>query len=90
MGYLSSLTSDVQTQINSKTSSSSILANNNTWTGTNAFNTSIPTTSLTPSSGTQLITKTYGDSLITNLISGANLMVGVGVIHLIQIYLLAH
>jgi hypothetical protein len=34
---------------------------NNVWTGTNTFNSFLPTSSLTPSSGTQLITKTYVD-----------------------------
>jgi hypothetical protein len=71
IGYLSTLTSDVQTQINTKTTLSGIQSNNNTWTGTNVFNT-LPTSSLTPSSSTQLITKAYGDSLITNLLSGSN------------------
>jgi hypothetical protein len=42
--------------------------NNNNWTGTNSFNTSLPTSTQTPSTSTQLITKSYGDSTyaITN------------------------
>ena len=43
---------------------------NNTWTGTNTFNTSLPTSSITPSSGTQLTTKTYVDTAI----SGASIL----------------
>jgi hypothetical protein len=38
------------------------LSSNNVWTGTNAFNTSLPTSTLTPSTSTQLTTKTYVDS----------------------------
>ena len=34
----------------------------NAWTGVNTFNTNLPTSTLTPTTGTQLITKTYGDS----------------------------
>jgi len=46
------------------------LSSNNTWTGTNAFNTSLPTSSLTPTTSTQLTTKTYVDSSI----SGASIL----------------
>lgn len=38
------------------------LAGANVWTGTNSFNTNLPTSTLTPSSGTQLTTKTYVDT----------------------------
>ena len=40
-------------------------ANNNTFTGTNAFNTSLPTSTLTPSTSTQLVTKAYADTKTT-------------------------
>ena len=39
-----------------------ILNTNNIWTGTNTYNSYLPTSTLTPSLGTQLITKTYADS----------------------------
>ena len=48
------------------------LAGDNTWTGTNDFNTSLPTSSLTPSIGTQLTTKTYVDNITPNLLSSNN------------------
>jgi hypothetical protein len=51
--------------VDSAVSGSSILATNNTWTGTNAFNTSLPTSTLTPSSSTQLTTKSYVDSAVS-------------------------
>lgn len=38
------------------------LSGTNAWTGTNSYNTNLPTSTLTPSSATQLITKTYADS----------------------------
>lgn len=41
------------------------VAASNVWTGTNSYNTSLPTSTLTPSSGSQLITKTYADSTYT-------------------------
>jgi hypothetical protein len=44
------------------TANNTIRGNNNTWTGTNAFNTSLPTSTVTPSSNTQLITKVFADS----------------------------
>jgi microcystin-dependent protein len=48
----------------------SILATNNTFTGTNAFNTSLPTSTLTPSSSTELTTKNYVD----NAVSGVSIL----------------
>ena len=42
-------------------SGSNEISADNTYTGTNVFNTSLPTSTLTPTSGTQLITKNYGD-----------------------------
>ena len=44
----------------------SLLGLNNTWTGTNAFNTSIPTTTLTPSTSTEFATVGYVSSAITS------------------------
>ena len=38
------------------------LAANNAFTGTNTFNTALPTSSVTPTAASQLITKTYSDS----------------------------
>lgn len=37
-------------------------SSNNAWTGTNSFNSNLPTSSVTPSSASQLVTKTYVDS----------------------------
>ena len=42
----------------------SLLGLNNVWTGTNAFNNSIPTTTLTPTTATQMVTKSYVDASI--------------------------
>ena len=42
----------------------SVLDLSNSWVGTNVFNTSLPTSILNPSLGTQLVTKTYVDGLI--------------------------
>ena len=55
---------DLQTSLNSKTSLSAVQSNNNTWTGTNIFNTNIPTSSLTPSTNNDLTNKAYVDSQI--------------------------
>jgi hypothetical protein len=44
-----------------------LLSSSNAWTNTNTFNTSLPTSTLTPSSGTQLITKTYADGAFVGL-----------------------
>ena len=48
------------------------LIQDNNWTGLNTFNSFLPTSTLTPSSNTQLITKVYADGLITTLKSSAN------------------
>jgi hypothetical protein len=42
----------------------------NVWTGTNAFNTNLPTSTLTPTTGTELTTKTYVDGAITTAATG--------------------
>jgi hypothetical protein len=47
-------------------SSGNVIGSNNTWTGTNAFNTSLPTSTLTPTTGIQLTTKTYVDSAVSS------------------------
>jgi hypothetical protein len=52
------------------------LSGNNVWTGTNTFNTNLPTSTQTPSSATQLTTKTYVDSNFCNL-SGTQTVGGV-------------
>jgi len=41
---------------------SALLSSNNTWTGTNAFNTILPTSTLTPTASNQLVTKSYVDT----------------------------
>jgi hypothetical protein len=38
------------------------LSGSNVWTGTNTFNTNLPTSTLTPTLGTELITKTFADN----------------------------
>jgi len=43
----------------------SVQANNNTFTGTTAFNNSLPTSTLTPTTSTQLVTKAYTDTKTT-------------------------
>ena len=48
----------------------SLIGSNNTWTGTNTFNTSLPTTTLVPTLSTQLTSKSYVDSAITTASSG--------------------
>jgi len=66
------ISSSLTTQLAGKTTLSAVQSNNNAFTGTTTFNTSLPTSTLTPSSSTQLITKNYGDSTyatITNLAS---------------------
>jgi hypothetical protein len=63
---LAGLSTDLSSTIaNIYTSIGSILSNNNSWTGTNAFNSYLPTSTLTPSSSTQLITKAYADASYT-------------------------
>ena len=59
-----------KTYVDSAVSGGSILGTNNTWTGTNTFNTSLPTSTLTPSSSTELTTKSYVDSAV----SGASIL----------------
>jgi hypothetical protein len=55
----------------------SLLGSNNTWTGTNAFNTSIPTTTLTPSTSTQFATVGYVTSAIpASLLATNNVWTG--------------
>jgi hypothetical protein len=55
-------------------------AANNAWTGTNTFNTNLPTSTQTPSTSTQLTPKNYVDSAITtgssNLLAGTNAWTG--------------
>jgi len=48
------------------------LASNNTYTGQNAFNTYIPTTSLSPTTSTMFATKGYVDSIIPSTVTTAN------------------
>jgi len=57
------------------------LSINNTWVGTNTFNSNIPTTTLTPTSSSQFITKAYADSNYagTGILSGTNTWTGTNV-----------
>lgn len=74
INYISNLTSDVQGQINV----SGGLSKTNAWTNTNTFNTSIPTTTLTPNASNQFITKAYADAQYvgSGLLSGTNTWTG--------------
>lgn len=50
-------------------SGSNIISADNTYTGTNEYNTNLPTSTLTPTTGTQLITKNFGDGAYGRLSS---------------------
>jgi hypothetical protein len=50
------------------------LGTNNTWTGTNTFNTSLPTSTITPTTTTQLTTKGYVDSVASNATNVASVI----------------
>jgi hypothetical protein len=57
------------------------LSGTNAWTGTNSYNTNLPTSTLTPTTSTQLITKAYGDATYGSLAAtqswgGVNTFVG--------------
>jgi hypothetical protein len=73
-GFLTNITSDIQAQI----SGSGGLTNNNIWTGTNAYNTNIPTTTLTPTLSAQFITKSYADANYAGngILTGNNIWFG--------------
>ena len=47
------------------TNGASILPSNNTWTGQNSFNSTLPTSTLTPTTSTQLTPKSYVDRAIS-------------------------
>lgn len=55
-------------------SSGNLLTSNNTWTGTNAFNTSLPSSTLTPTTGIQLTTKTYVDTAVSTATNVASVI----------------
>jgi hypothetical protein len=61
LNYLNGVTSGVQAQLDAKAS----LSGANAFTGTNTFNTNLPTSSLTPTSDSQLATKIYVDNQLT-------------------------
>jgi hypothetical protein len=62
LSYLSGATSNIQSQINTKTTLATVQSNANVWSSTNTYNTSLPTSTLTPTTSTQLITKSYADA----------------------------
>ena len=66
--------STLQTSVNLKGG----LSSDNTWSGTNTFNSNIPTTTLTPTLSSQFITKAYADSNYagTGILSGSNTWTG--------------
>jgi hypothetical protein len=53
-----------KTYADTKTTLAAVVAANNVWTGTNAFNTSAPSTSIAPSGGNDLCNKTYVDAQV--------------------------
>lgn len=61
LSYIANLSSDAQTQLNGKTTLLGVQGNNNVWTGFNSFDYFLPTSTLTPSLSTELITKDYCD-----------------------------
>ena len=54
----------VDGQVATKTTLSAVQSANYAWTGTQGFNTYLPTSTITPTSDTQLVTKVYCDSKI--------------------------
>jgi len=54
----------------------SLLGTNNSWTGTNAFNSHLPTSNLTPTISGELVPKFYVDGLTINILSNANAWTG--------------
>jgi hypothetical protein len=50
-----------------------VQGNSNIWTGTNSFNTSLPTSTLTPSLPEQLITKTFADNTYIDFTTDQNI-----------------
>jgi len=79
--YSGSLTPTASNQFITKAygdSTYGLIASNNKWTGTNAFNTYLPTSTVTPTASNQFITKAYGDStyLTSSLLSNNNTWTG--------------
>ena len=63
-----------------QTALTNLLSATNAWLGTNSFNTNLPTSTLTPSTSTQLTTKAYVDTAISGVsavsLSGTNVWTG--------------
>ena len=59
-----------------KTAFNNFLNNSNAWTSSNSFNVNLPTSTLTPSSNSQLTTKLYVDNKVATTISGVALLAG--------------
>jgi hypothetical protein len=66
----SNITLDSNGKISAISSGTNLIVANNSWAGTNAFDTSLPTSTLTPSSNNQLTTKAYVDSAVSGGGSG--------------------
>jgi hypothetical protein len=67
--------STINSTLSGTTTLGTVLSSNNTWTGTNVFNTSLPTSTVSPSSASQLVTKTYVDTQVAtkqNTLSNAS------------------
>ena len=84
LGYLNSISSNVQTQLNTLSASlasinlSAIFGNTNVWTGLNSYNTNLPTSTLMPTISSQFATKNYVDSVSgTGLLALSNTWSGV-------------
>lgn len=74
---LSTVASSVATITTVPEATFGIIAGTNVWSGTNTFNTNLPTSTLTPTTSTQLVTKAYTDGTFgalagTNAWSGSN------------------
>lgn len=65
LGYVSGATSNIQTQLNTFTTVPTLLAQPNTWTGLNVYNTTLPISSISATTSNQLCNKTYTDATAT-------------------------
>jgi hypothetical protein len=64
--YFTGISSNIQTQLNTISASgitlAQVQANANNWTNTNTFNSFLPTSNLSATTGNQMITRSYGDT----------------------------
>ena len=72
LGNDSNFSTTITNLIGSKTTLSEVQSNNNVWTGTNNFDTSLPTSILMPTSDTELVTKMYVDNTFLSKVDISN------------------